>query len=337
MMANHDRSATAAGPFEGGTAVSVQSIALLLPGQGSQYVGMGRDLAEVNAQAAEVFERANDALGIDLRKICWEGPEDLLTRTENAQPAILLHSYAVWSCLPDGVRQAVTIGAGHSLGEFSAYLAAGALEFEDALRLVRKRGELMGRAGSVRPGTMAALIGLDPDDVTRVCAGVSEGVVVPANYNAPGQIVISGDVDAVAQACERALEAGAKRAVPLNVSGAFHSPLMTDAREGLRVALQGVGVRDPRFPVVANAAAVPIGEAVRARDLLVEQLTSPVRWVECVESMRGTAPDLWLEAGPGKVLTGLMRRIDRDANVRAVGGPDDLDALQALLQGSDDA
>jgi [acyl-carrier-protein] S-malonyltransferase len=298
---------------------------------------MGRELCEANTRAAEVFEQANDLLGVDLRRICWEGPEEVLTRTENAQPAILLHSYAVWVCLPEAVRERVTVGAGHSLGEFSAYLAAGALDFGDAIRLVRTRGELMGRAGMSRPGTMAAVIGLDADAVVEVCEGVREGVVVPANYNAPGQIVISGDTNAVGVARERALSAGAKRALPLNVSGAFHSPLMAEAREGLGVALESVEVRDPRFPVVANAAAGPVTLARRAKELLVEQLTSPVRWVECVESMRATRPDLWLEVGPGKVLTGLMRRIDRGTDVHAIGGPEDLDAIQALMEGDDDA
>lgn len=317
--------------------MSSHNIALLMPGQGSQFVGMGRDLAAAHPRAAAAFERANDVLGIDLRRICWEGPDEELTRTENAQPAILLHSYAVWTCLPEAIRRSVKVAAGHSLGEFSAYLVAGALEFEDALRLVRRRGELMGRAGTVRHGTMAALIGLDPEAVAEVCAGVSGGVVVPANYNAPGQIVISGDVEAVGAARERALEAGAKRAVALNVSGAFHSPLMIEAREGLADALQGIRVLDPGFPVVANAEALPVTDGVRARELLVEQLTSPVRWVECVETMGGMRPDLWLEVGPGKVLTGLMRRINRDANVRAIGEPGELDALQALLEEGDNA
>jgi len=317
--------------------VSGNSIALLMPGQGSQFVGMGRELAESRARAAEVFEQANEILGVDLRAICWEGPEDELTRTENAQPAILLHSYAVWVCLPEEVRERVTIGAGHSLGEFSAYLAAGALTFEDAIRLVRRRGELMANAGTLRRGTMAAVIGLDPEAVRSVCESVDDGIVVPANYNAPGQIVISGDVEAVGVARERALEAGAKRAVPLNVSGAFHSPLMEEAREGLALSLEGVQVHEARFPVVANAAAVPVTDPVRTRELLIEQLTSPVRWVECVEAMSTTRPDTWIEVGPSKVLTGLMRRIDRAADVRAIGGPDELDAVQALAEESDDA
>lgn len=194
----------------------------------------------------------------------------------------------------------------------------------------------MGKAGTARPGTMAAVIGLDAEVVRELCLGVSAGTVVPANYNAPGQVVISGDISAVEEARERAVAAGAKRAIPLNVSGAFHSPLMAEARDGLALALDGVGVRDPGFPVVANAAASPIIDAMRARELLVEQLTSPVRWVECVESMIGTKPDLWLEVGPGKVLTGLMRRIDREPDVRAIGSPEDLDAVQALLEESED-
>jgi len=317
--------------------LSRNTIALLMPGQGSQFVGMGRELADGRSLAAEAFEQANDILGFDLRKICWEGPEDELTRTENAQPAILLHSYAVWICLPEAVRERVTVGAGHSLGEFSAYLAGGALDFSDAIRLVRRRGELMSQAGTVRPGTMAAVIGLDPESVREVCDSVQDGTVVPANYNAPGQIVISGDIGAVGTARERALEAGAKKAVPLNVSGAFHSPLMAEAREGLALALEGCEVRDPNFPVVANAAAVPVREAENARELLVEQLTSPVRWVECVESMNVTGPDAWIEVGPGKVLTGLMRRIDRGISVRAIGGPEDLDVVQALVEEAGDA
>ena len=316
--------------------MSARKIALLMPGQGSQFVGMGKELAETEPRAAEAFERANDVLGLDLRRLCWEGPEEALTRTENAQPAILLHSYAAWSCLPAEVRERVRVGAGHSLGEFSAYLAAGALEFDDALRLVRRRGELMGRAGTIRPGTMAAMIGLEAEAVRAVCDAVSEGIVVPANYNAPGQVVVSGDIEAVDAAREGALEAGAKRAVPLNVSGAFHSPLMEDARAGLALALEDVEVRAPSFPVVANAAATGVTEASVARGLLVEQLTSPVRWVECVESMAATEPDLWLEVGPGKVLTGLMRRIDRRAVVRAVGTPEDLESVHALLEEDDD-
>ena len=312
-------------------------IALLLPGQGSQFVGMGKDLADHRPEAAEVFEAANDILGVDLSRVCWEGPDEELTRTENAQPAILLHSYATWICLPAEIRERVSVAAGHSLGEFSAYLTSGALEFEDALRLVRRRGELMGRAGTVRQGTMAAIIGLEDHAVADVCASIQGGTVVPANFNAPGQVVISGDVEAVEEAREKALAVGAKRALPLNVSGAFHSPLMMDAREGLALALEGVTVTDPSFPVVANASADPVREAVRARELLVEQLTSPVRWVECVQAMSRVEPAVWLELGPGRVLGGLMRRIDRAFDVRSAGTAAEVEEVVSILEGDGDA
>jgi len=317
--------------------MSTERIAFLLPGQGSQYVGMGQDLAARYAAAAALYEEANDILGYDLRRICWEGPKDELTRTQNAQPAILLHSYSVWSCLPDSVRDRASVAAGHSLGEFSAYLAAGTLHFADALRLVRRRGELMAMVGSARPGTMAAIIGLDAEAVRRVCAEESSGIVVPANYNAPGQVVISGDAAAVDAARDRMLEAGAKRAMPLNVSGAFHSPLMADARDGLADALADVDLRAPAFPVVANASALPVTEVADAREQLIQQLTSPVRWVECVETMRAENPALWLEIGPGKVLSGLLRRIDRDQNTRAIGGPEDLEGFMEFLEEDESA
>lgn len=308
-------------------------LAFLLPGQGSQFVGMGRALAEAYPAVLDLYSRADEVLGTDLSRICWEGPEDELTQTQNAQPSILLHSYAVWLCLPERVRARATVAAGHSLGEFTAYLVSGSLAFEAALRLVRRRGDLMAHAGTERPGTMAAIIGLDPESLARVCAD-TEGTVLPANFNAPGQVVISGDIPAVEAARQAALEAGAKRAVPLNVSGAFHSPLMEYAREGLAAAVEEVGPRDPIFPVVANASASPVTQGSEAGELLVAQLTSPVRWVECVETMRESGPDLWVEIGPGKVLSGLMRRIDRDQAVRSVSGPED---LEAFVEEIDDA
>jgi [acyl-carrier-protein] S-malonyltransferase len=304
----------------GGTAV-------LFPGQGAQEVGMGRGLAEAFPEAAELFERAEDVLGVPLRRICWEGPEEELTRTENAQPALLLHGYAVWSLLPDPVRASTTVAAGHSLGEFTAYLAADALSFEDALRLVRRRGELMAAS---EEGTMAAVLGLDDDEVEAVC-GETEGVVVPANFNAPGQVVVSGATDAVERAGKRAREAGG-RVVELDVSGAFHSPLMEVARDGLEEALREVEIRPPRFPVVANAAARPVEDPGTARELLVEQLTSPVRWVAGVEAMRSRRPGRWLELGPGRVLAGLMRRIDRSVDVVSVGTAEDVDEIRREVQ-----
>ncbi|MFQ5888739.1 MAG: ACP S-malonyltransferase [Gemmatimonadota bacterium] len=301
-------------------------VALLLPGQGSQFVGMGRELAEASAEIRDLYAEADDILAYPLSRICWEGPEQILTRTDNAQPAILLHSYAVWRALPPTIRDRVVVAAGHSVGEFSAYVAAGTLSFADALRLVRRRGELMAAAGKARPGTMAAVIGLDPDAVRAACEA-SRGTVVPANLNAPGQVVVSGEVDAVARAEEQALARGARRVIPLNVSGAFHSPLMQAAREGLRRALHEVPLADPGFPVVANASATPVRDAGGAARLLIEQLTSPVRWVECVETMRSFDADRWLEIGPGTVLSGLVRRIDRSLAVTAVGDPTSIETL----------
>ena len=307
----------------------MKRLAVMMPGQGSQFVGMGRDLAVADARAMELFERADSVLGISLSRICWEGPVEELTRTENAQPAILLHSFIAWSLLPDEVRAAVTVGAGHSLGEFTAYVAAGSLDLDDALRLVRRRGELMARSGDERAGTMAAVIGLDPESVQSACAAVSvDGcVVVPANYNARGQIVISGDVAAVESAMSAASEVGARKVIPLTVSGAFHSPLMESARSGLAEAITEVELADPAFPVVANATGKEVHTASEARARLVEQLTSPVRWVESVETIAASAPDLWIEVGPGRVLSGLLKRIDRGQLSAAAGTPVELEQM----------
>ena len=281
---------------------------------------MGKDLAERFPAARAVFERADEALGLSLSKIMWEGPEEDLTATHNAQPAILTHSAAVHAVVVERLDE-VDAAAGHSLGEFSAYVAAGTLAFEDAVRAVRRRGELMYRAGQERPGTMAAVIGLEDDALERVCREASEagGDCVPANFNSPGQIVISGDEPAVQRAMELAKEAGARRALPLNVSGAFHSPLMGAAESGLRDHLSEVDFADPAYPVVANASAEPVTTGGEARRLLVEQLTSPVRWTASMRTMRERGVDGFLELGPGTVLAGLMKRIDRGAAVTSLG------------------
>ncbi len=293
---------------------------LLCPGQGAQRVGMGKDLAQRFPESAQVFERADAALGAPLSGLMWEGPEEELTLTHNAQPAILVHSLAAHAAIAGGVKPVAA--AGHSLGEYAAYASLGALKLEDAVRLVRRRGELMREAGERRPGTMAAVLGLDTAAVERVCGEASRdgSVVVAANLNAPDQTVISGDPDAVERAQGLLKEAGAKRVLPLKVSGAFHSPLMTSARAGLEAALAEAVMTDPPVPVVANASAEPVRDAVTAQRLLAEQLTAPVRWVECMRALKGLAGGArFVEIGPGNVLAGLLKRIVPDAVCISIG------------------
>lgn len=302
-------------------------IGLLFPGQGSQAVGMGKDLAEAFPVVRWTFEEADDALSMALSRLCWEGPAEELTLTSNAQPALLVHSVAVWRLLEERQGEAVVAG-GHSLGEFSAYVAAGSLEFADAVRTVRRRGELMLQSGEARPGTMAAVVGLDDAVVESVCEAASaagEGVVVPANYNAPGQLVISGDVEAVRRAEEPLREAGARRVVPLNVSGGFHSPLMTVAEEGLREQLEAVNVGDPRIPVVSNVTAERVERGDEARELLVRQLTSSVRWVASEQTMLAEGVAEFWELGSGSVLAGLMKRVSREVPTRTLGTVKEID------------
>lgn len=296
-------------------------------------MGMGRDLARSHPVAARTFEESDDILGFSLSRIMWEGPEDELVRTANAQPAILTHSVAVLRLVEANLGP-VGLAAGHSLGEFTAHVAAGTLDFPDALRAVRLRGELMLAAGEARPGAMAALLGLDEAQAQGVCEAASRNgsVVVTANLNSPGQIVISGDDDAVARALPLAREAGARKAVPLKVSGAFHSPLMEPAREGLRRHLESVSFRRSRFPVVANVDARPVDAPERARDLLVQQLTSPVRWQDCIGTMVEAGVERFLELGPGTVLKGLNRRIVRGVPTESVGTPEDVASVLGLTE-----
>ena len=289
--------------------------AFIFPGQGSQYVGMGKDLYEGNATAKVLFDKADEILKFSISKICFEGPEEELRQTKNTQPAIFLHSIVLFHLIH---KKQFEMTAGHSLGEYSALVAAGALTFEDGLKLVRLRGELMQQAGIEHPGTMAAIVGLDSKSVNELCIEASvDGIVQAANYNSPGQIVISGSSAGVRKAMELAKRYGAKIVKELPVSGAFHSSLMESARTGLKSALDKIEVHDALIPVCANVTARPMYFANDIRNLLTHQLISPVRWEESVVSMAADGATTFVEIGPGKVLQGLVKRINN--NVKVVG------------------
>jgi [acyl-carrier-protein] S-malonyltransferase len=311
------------------------NLILLFPGQGSQKPGMGKDLAEAFPAARDVFDRADAALGVALSRLCFDGPAEELTLTHNAQPALLAHGAAVWAVVRAELGADVMAAAGHSLGEFTAYHAAEALRLEDALRLVRQRGELMYRSGIARPGAMAAILGDTGRPIEEICEQASReaGLVVPANYNSPGQLVISGETDGVERAMALAKEAGAKRAIRLPVSGAFHSPLMESACDGLRQALAAASFTDPHFPVYANVDGAPVRQAARATTVLLEQLSRPVRWVDEVRRMAADHPDsLWIEMGPGTVLAGLLKKIDPTLAVVSCATPADVEQLMERVQ-----
>jgi [acyl-carrier-protein] S-malonyltransferase len=280
--------------------------AYVFPGQGSQYVGMGKDMFEAHPPSRALMEKADAILSVPLSRICFSGPEEELRQTRNTQPAIFLHSVALFAA----IRTEPAMVAGHSLGEYSALVAADALSFEDALRLVRLRGELMQRAGEEHPGTMAAVVGLTPQVIEEVCReAAAAGIVQPANFNSPGQIVISGSVEGVRRGMEIAKSRGARMVKELVVSGAFHSPLMAGAQEGLKAGLDRTTFRDARIPVYANVTAEPVRRAEEIRTLLYRQLTSPVRWEETVHNMVRDGATSCTEIGPGKVLQGLIKRI----------------------------
>jgi [acyl-carrier-protein] S-malonyltransferase len=289
---------------------------------------MARELASQEPTAAAVMAQADDILGFGLSTLMAEGPESDLTATKNAQPAILAHSIATLRVVEDRLGP-VAAAAGHSLGEFSAYVASGALSFEDALTSVRLRGELMFDAGNQRPGTMAAVLGLSDEAMVDVCAAVEAGTCVPANFNSPGQVVLSGDVAGVEEGMALAREAGAKRVTALKVSGAFHSPLMEPAAAGLRERLESISVNDPDFPVISNVTAQPVTTGAEARALLVRQLTSPVRWSGSIGTMVTLGVDRFLELGPGKVLTGLNRRNAKGIPTNHLGEPADFASWDA--------
>jgi [acyl-carrier-protein] S-malonyltransferase len=292
---------------------------------------MGKDLAERFVSARETFAAIDDALDTRLSRVMWDGPEDELTLTHNAQPAILAHSVAVLSLVGERL-QSVAAGAGHSLGEYTAHVVAGTLSGVDAARLVRRRGELMRAAGEARPGAMAAVLGLATAEVETACDESSgpDGVAVPANLNAPDQTVISGDPAGVQRAGERCKARGAKRVIALKVSGAFHSPLMAPAVDGLREALAEASFADPAFPVIANASGEAVRTGVDAKRLLADQLTAPVRWVACMEAAAGLAPDAtFVEIGPGNVLSGLLKRIVPNAKTITLGTADEVERFLA--------
>ena len=284
----------------------------IFPGQGAQYVGMGKDLYESNAQAKEMFERANELLGFRITDIMFEGTSEELKQTKVTQPAVFLHSVILAKTL--GVESAAV--AGHSLGEFSALVVAGALSFEEGLMLVSKRAMAMQRACELCPGTMAAVLNLPNETVEQVCEGV-DGVVVAANYNCPGQLVISGAVGAVEEACVKMKEAGARRALVLPVGGAFHSPLMEPARKELEEAISSASFRTPTCPIYQNVDAKPHTLPEEIKQNLIEQLTAPVRWTQIVEQMTNDGFAEFTELGPGTVLQGLVRKISSSAVVES--------------------
>jgi [acyl-carrier-protein] S-malonyltransferase len=295
--------------------------ALLFPGQGSQYVGMGKALAAEFPETRAFFDRASSIVGEDLTTLCFEGPEEELRETRNTQPALFVKSFAVWSIVKD--RFAPDFVAGHSLGEYSALAAAEALSFEDGVRAVRRRGELMWESGAKRPGAMAAVLGLSNEAVESLCREASAaGIVQPANLNCPGQVVVSGEVAAVERVVELAPSRGAKKASRLAVSGAFHSALMEDARDGLAEFLRGLPIRDARIPVVANVSARPVSCAEEIRKGLVDQMTAPVRWEESVRFLLDEGVTDLYEVGAGRVLRGLVRAIDRSVPCTSIGTPE---------------
>jgi [acyl-carrier-protein] S-malonyltransferase len=314
-------------------------VPMIFPGQASQSVGMARDLADGTGSAAQFLNEVNEVLGDDLTGIMFEGPAEVLTETRNAQPAILAHSVAVSLALRDlGVMPSVV--AGHSLGEFSAAVSAGALAPADGLRLVRKRGELMFAAGQGIPGTMAAVLGLDGDKVREVCAGVSAtgGVVVLANHNSDTQVAISGDVEAVAAAGQALTEAGARRVIPLNVSGAFHSPLLEGAASQFKDFLAGITIEAPDVPLVANVDARAVTGAEDIAQGFARQLTSPVLWHDImgvISGGSGNPPRVVLEVGPGRVLTNLAKRAYPEVKFLPVGTVGDLDHVLEFLAEND--
>ena len=287
----------------------------MFPGQGAQFVGMGKDLYENSNEARELFEKANDILGFRITDLMFSGTDEDLKQTKVTQPAIFLHSVILAKTMGNKFQPEMV--AGHSLGEFSALVAAGALSFEDGLTLVSKRAMAMQKACEMNPSTMAAIVGMDDKTVEEVCAGIDE-VVVPANYNCPGQLVISGSNAGIDEACKQLTEKGAKRALKLPVGGAFHSPLMEPARAELAEAIRKAPFKKPICPVYQNVNALPFTDPEEIKKNLVAQLTAPVRWTQTAENMIKDGATLFTEVGPGKVLQGLVKKVNKDIEVAGV-------------------
>ena len=292
--------------------------AFVFPGQGAQFVGMGKDLYESNALAKELFDKADETLGFKITDIMFAGTDEQLKETKVTQPAVFLHSVIQALCLGEAFNPDMV--AGHSLGEFSALVASGALSFEDGLKLVAARANAMQKACEANPGTMAAIIGLSDEKVEEVCASVStdDNIVVAANYNCPGQLVISGNIDAVNKACEKMKEAGAKRALPLKVGGAFHSPLMQPAKDELQAAIEKTTFKMPKCPVYQNVDAKAHTDATEIKSNLIAQLTSSVRWTASVQAMIAAGANDFTECGPGTALQGMIGRIDKSVSAHGI-------------------
>jgi [acyl-carrier-protein] S-malonyltransferase len=281
--------------------------AYVFPGQGAQFVGMGKDLYDQHEVARNLFGRANDILGFNITDEMFSGTDEGLRQTRITQPAIFLHSVIAAACLGTDFKPDMV--AGHSLGEFSALVANGTLNFEDGLKLVYQRAQAMQEACELKPSTMAAVLGLEDAKVEEICASINSGIVVPANYNCPGQLVISGDIEAINEACEKLKAAGAKRALVLQVGGAFHSPLMKPAEEKLAKAIEQTTFNQPLCPVYQNVSAKAENDPMEIRSNLLKQLTAPVKWTQCVQSMSHDGAGKFIELGPGKVLQGLVKKI----------------------------
>ena len=292
----------------------------VFPGQGSQFVGMGKALYDTNPLAKELFDRADEILGFKITDIMFAGTDDELKQTKVTQPAVFLHSVITALCLGDDFNPQMV--AGHSLGEFSALVAAGALSFDDGLKLVSARAQAMQKACDAAPSTMAAVIALPDATIEEVCAAISKdgNIVVPANYNCPGQLVISGNIDAINEACEQLKAAGAKRALPLKVGGAFHSPLMQPAKEELQAAIEATEIRTPRFPVYQNVDAKPHTDPAEIKANLIAQLTAPVKWTYEVQNMIADGATDFTECGPGKALQGMIAKIAKGNEAVTING-----------------